>query len=236
MNRRTVLAGAAFSLLSVSSGCLGDDERSDSTGSGESSETNESSETDEQSNNNCENELHERNRENQDDKDDDESAFARIVTVEPDPAPDINLKPSVSIATETATETGPASVTISWENVGDDSVVLGEAREALFFVAHSDNEDALLLAFEHLGDVNEVVQFDECWQAATPGYDDLYETVTLDPCEIHGTEAKLYSSGDHCLGSGSYRFETAITVEDPNDSGDRTTETWGFTLELSASE
>jgi isopentenyl phosphate kinase len=162
------------------------------------------------------------------------TATIHITDVGPDSPPDLPVKPVVSVANEKETETSPASISVSWENVGDEPVRLGEADTVVFSAARSDDDSARLLAFDRIGDSQDAVSFDECWRVT--GQIELtaaFHWVDLEPGEIHEAKPELYADGTDCLSDGSYRFEVDVTVGDPDEpEGDKTTEEWGFVLEI----
>lgn len=165
---------------------------------------------------------------------DDGSAGVEVVGVTGDPAPDLPVEPTVAVDAGAGTADGPARIAIRWENVGDAAVRLGEARSVVFTNARSEDERAHLLGTDRLGDLEKAVAFDGCWRV-TEGIamDGQYDTVRLEPGEVHRGRPALYARGDGCLDGGSYRFETTIGVGDPDgSSGPDATEAWGLAVDV----
>lgn len=170
------------------------------------------------------------------DTEDDESSL-EIVGVEGDSAPGLPVDPTVSVVTASATADAPASVRVTWENVGSETVGLGEARSVVFATAVSEDGRAHLIDGSRLGNRDDFVAFDDCWRLTDPiAVDGAYETAVLDPGEVHESELELYADED-CLDDDTYRFETTVSLDDPEEpSGDGDAAEWGFELTVQRSE
>lgn len=162
----------------------------------------------------------------------DGDASTRIVDVTVDSTPDLPVEPDVSVVNSAATATTPPSIAVSWENVADGSVRVGEANSIVFASARSEDESAQLLAFDRIGDRSDKVSFADCWYVSGElGFDGDYEIIDLEPGQSHTAEPDLYARTDGCLASESYQFETLVSVEDRYGQ-DATSDEWGFTLDI----
>lgn len=162
----------------------------------------------------------------------DGNADVTIVDVDTESAPDLPVEPSVSVVNEEATETTPAGIAVSWENVDDGSVRVGEANSIVFSATRSEDESAHLLAFDQIGDRSGKVTFEDCWYVSGDlVFDGDHEFIDLEPGTRHTAKPDLYASDEACLISDSYQFETLISVEDRFGHEEKTEE-WGFTLNI----
>lgn len=163
----------------------------------------------------------------------DDPAGTTIVDVDPDPAPDLPVTPDVSISDAEETEVSPPTILVRWENDGRDLVRVGERRALLFDHRRSVDGDAYLLGLEGV-DREEPVSFDACWRVTgTVADDGEYGTTQLGRRGKHTAMAGLYADADRCLESETYRFETPVTVWNPDEADvDAKTERWGFELQI----
>lgn len=161
------------------------------------------------------------------------SRTTHIVDVTPDAPSDLSVTPEVSVVVEAATVETPASIAVGWENEGPDAVRLGEKRSITFHAVPSDDENCHLLN-DGWGDWDETVSFDHCWYVSeTISGGGAFRVVELAPGETYEGDARLYADSDRCLSSGAYRFQTAITAWNPEESeGDGETVEWGFVLDV----
>ena len=156
----------------------------------------------------------------------------RIVDVTADSSPALPVEPDVSVVNAEATATTPASITVSWENVDNRSVRVGEANSIVFSATRSKDENAQLLAFDQIGDRSNTVSFEDCWYVSGElVFDGDYETIDLEPGNSHTAEPDLYGSNATCLTSDSYQFESPISIEDRYGQEEKTEE-WGFTIDI----
>lgn len=156
----------------------------------------------------------------------------RIVDITADSPPALPVEPDVSVVNAEATASTPASVAVSWENVSEGSVRVGEANSIVFSATRSGDESAQLLAFDRIGDRSEQVSFEDCWYVSgNLGFDGEYEVVDLEPSKSHTAKPDLYATNDGCLTSDSYQFETLVSVEDRYGQEEKT-EKWGFALDI----
>jgi hypothetical protein len=159
-------------------------------------------------------------------------AINRIVNVTADSPPDLPVDPDISVENAEATATTPASIAVSWENVADRTVQVGEATSMVFSATVSEDGSAQLLAFEQIGDRSAKMSFEDCWYVSGDlGFDGDYEVIDLEPGERHTAEPDLYARDISCLTSGSYQFETLVSVEDRYGQEEKSDE-WGFILDI----
>lgn len=163
-----------------------------------------------------------------------DAMLARVETIDADEPPELPVVPAISVVNEKATESTPATISVSWQNEGAESVRLAEQRSAVFRTARSDDETAYLLG----GDRGDVVAFDGCWYlSGAIGGDAAYRSVKLDPGETYEGQSSLYAATDDCLTATEYRFQTDVTVWRPDESEeDGRSEEWGFVLDVRTTE
>jgi len=151
-----------------------------------------------------------------------------------DDAPDLPVRPGVSVAREAATESHPPQLRVTLTNESDEPVSVGEGRAVVFAYVADDSRALILLPAggDYPADPG-------CWRLAEPiAVTEEYRIRTLDPGETVSTRVDLYATPgeDACLPVGRFRFETTYSVAPGRDAlpdgenGQRGR--WGFFVTL----
>lgn len=140
------------------------------------------------------------------------SQHVRITDVRSGPPPDLAVEPTVSIEEDEATADDPARLSVTWRNISDASLRLGESGGVLFESTRSEDEGAFLLLSESFSD--DATALEDCWKVFTRELDGSggFGYERLEPGDVHTGTPGLYANGDGCLESRSYRFTTGVVV------------------------
>lgn len=157
----------------------------------------------------------------------------RIVAVDPDSPPGLPVTPEVSIVDAGEKRNFAPSIMVTWTNAGRDSVRVGDRDALLFDYRRSVGGDAYLLGLEG-SDRDDLTSYGGChYVSETVGDDGEYRTTQIARQGQHMAMAGLYAGSEQCLESGTYRFETPVTVWNPPERDvQAVTERWGFDLQV----
>lgn len=163
-----------------------------------------------------------------------------------DDAPNLPVRPRVSLADPYVTLGSPPVVQVTVENPTDDPVVIGEYRPVVFQYVYSDDDEYVFLPHSErstAGDPDRStpdyeVAGDGCWQLTSGiGQTMEYGTVEIPANGTLTAFVGLYATEDasRCTPLGERRFETSYTYFEngiPGDGDDTRSESWGFSLAI----
>ncbi|WP_255195304.1 hypothetical protein [Halorarius litoreus] len=163
-----------------------------------------------------------------------------------DDAPDLPIRPRVSLADPYVTQGSPPVVRVDVENPTDDPVVVGEYRGVVFQYVGSDDRTYVFLPHSERsteGDPDRTrpeydVEGDGCWRLTSGiAVTQEYGTVEVPANGTLTAYVGLYASEDagRCTPLGERRFETVYNYfEDGVPGGEDTTrnDRWGFSLSV----
>lgn len=161
----------------------------------------------------------------------------RIVAVDPDTPPALPVTPEVSIVDAEEERNFAPSLMVTWTNEGRAPVRVGERRAVLFDYRRSVGGDAYLLGLEGAGR-DDLISYSGCrYVSGTVTDDGEYRTTQIPRQGQHMAMAGLYAGSETCLERGTYRFETPVTVWNPDGTDvQAVTELWGFDLQVETDE
>jgi hypothetical protein len=159
-----------------------------------------------------------------------------------DAAPDLPVRPQVSLADPFLTSGSPPALRIDVENLTDEAVTVGEYRAVVFQYVSSNDGAYLLLPVSDRsteGTPDRVrgdyaVTEQDCFQLADPiAVTTEYGTIEIPAGGTLTAFVELYvgSTADGCPPVGDYRFETTYSVAPLTDDAGAPSE-WGFTLSV----
>jgi hypothetical protein len=170
-------------------------------------------------------------------------ATHRVTVASVDDAPDLPVRPRVSLADPFLTSGSPPALRIDVENPTDEAVTVGEYRAVVFQYVHSADRGYLLLPLSERsteGDPDRVrgdyeVTDEGCFQLTEPIAVTMeYGTVEIPAGGTLTAYVGLYVApdADDCPPVGEHRFEANYSVAPLADDGDD--ERWGFSLSVEA--
>lgn len=172
-------------------------------------------------------------------------ATHRATIASVDDAPDIPVRPRVSLADPFLTSGGPPALRIDVENPTNEAVTVGEYRAVVFQYVNSEDRAYLLLPLSERstdGEPDRVrgdyeVTDEGCFKLADPLAITMeYGTVEIPAGGALTAFVGLYVSPDayDCTPVGDHRFETSYNVAPMADDDDGEPARWGFTLAVEA--
>lgn len=169
-------------------------------------------------------------------------ATHRVVVAGQDDAPDLPVRPSVSLADPHVTEGSPPVLRVTVENRTDEPVVVGEYRAVVFQYVYSDDDAYVFLPHSDRSTEGEPdrttpdyeVDGDGCWRLdSPPAVTQEYGTVEIPPGGTLTAFVGLYATPDaaDCTPLGDRRFETSYSyLPDGLGGDDRRSGRWGFSI------
>lgn len=172
----------------------------------------------------------------------DATHIARITAQ--DDAPDLPVRPSVSLADPYVTQGSPPVVRVTVENPTDEPVAIGEYRPVVFQYVPSDDDAYVFLPHSERSTAGEPdratpdyeVEGDGCWRLTSGiGQTLEYGTVEIPAKGTLTAFVGLYATRDagRCAPPGERRFEASYNYFEngvPSDGDDTRSESWGFSL------
>ena len=152
-----------------------------------------------------------------------------VTLVGTDPAPDLPVDLSASVAEPVATEDHPPALRVSLTNTSDDTLVVGEGRAVRFQYVTDDRRILQLLPAEGGYPVPE----GNCWRLEEAVATTMeYRTEELAAGETIAADVELYAlpDSDGCLPVGESRFTATIGAGESMESMAQAE--WGFTALL----
>lgn len=150
-----------------------------------------------------------------------------VVSVDADDG--LPVGPSVEVVREAATEESPPRIRTVLENTSDESVTVGEGRAVHLEYVYDDTDALVFLPSD-----GEYPAEPGCWRL-TDGVavTEEFRTFEIDAGGSSSRTVDLYGAPgeDACLPVGEYRFETPVTIGDPESDPEQSGR-WGLTILL----
>lgn len=152
-----------------------------------------------------------------------------VTIVSVDTPSNLAIRPSVEVPRQTATEAHPPQIRTVLTNTTDAPVVVGDSRNAHFENTLDESGDCVLLPRE----VGYGSADPGCWRVTGGiGQASDYRPAEVSPGEARTRRVNLFAYGESqdCLPTGTFRFETRMTVSGRR-AGDRSA-SWGFGIRI----
>jgi hypothetical protein len=172
------------------------------------------------------------------------TATHRVTILDQDDAPDLPVRPRVTLADPYVTQGSPPVLRVDVANPTDEPVVIGEYRPVVFQYVYSDDDAYVFLPHSERsteGDPDRTtpeydVEGDGCWRLTSGiGQTMEYGTVEIPTNGTLTAFVGLYATEDasRCTPLGARRFETSYNYFEAGFAGDEDdtrSEPWGFSL------
>jgi hypothetical protein len=175
-------------------------------------------------------------------------ATARLSVTAEDPAPDLPVRPRLSVADPFATGGSPPVIRVDVENTTDRPVVVGEYRDVVFQYIHAADGPLVWLPHSERSTAGEPDRAtpdlptagDGCWRLDSDiAVTQEYGTEEIPPGGTLTAFVGLYATQDaeDCLPTGDHRFEAEYAYFPDGVGGDgRRDAEWGFSVAVEALE
>ena len=137
-----------------------------------------------------------------------------VTVVSVDGADTLPVSPSVEIVREAATESAPPQLRTILENTSDETVTVGEGRAVHLEYVRDDSEELIFLP-----DEEDFPAESGCWRLTDSiAITEEYRTFEIDAGSSSEQLVDLYAvpGEDACLPVGEYRFETTVSIGQPD--------------------